>query len=89
MDLIISQCESIDPARSESTTGRHLRVVPEPAVTDGEADVPAAASDDSTTTGRGFASVTYLPSFVPTEEDHDGDDDLEACVAAVLPVPTL
>jgi hypothetical protein len=51
------------------------------------------------TADRGLASVTYLPTFVPTEEEHDGDvvefegqegeEDRAVQVAAVLPVPKL
>jgi len=96
MDLTIPLCKSTDPGRSE-TTGhtvdvrrpRHLHVVPEPVVADGEADVSTAELDDSTPGERGFESVTYLPAFVPTEEEHEDEEALPAPAAAVLPVPRL
>ena len=107
MDLTISPCESTDRARStRAATGqtidvrgrRHLHVVPESVVADGEAGAPVAEADDLTTSERGFASVSYLPTFMPAEEEQDGEvelggpvgeEDLTSPVAAVLPVPSL
>lgn len=50
-------------------------------------------------TDHGLASVTYLPTFIPTGPEHDGDvvelegqegeEDRAGQVAAVLPVPKL
>jgi hypothetical protein len=83
-----------DPRWADAHRRRHLRLVPEPA----EAGVPAAAFQDETNSDRGFASVTYLPTFIPTGPEHDdgserdgqeGGEDLARQVAAVLLVPKL
>jgi hypothetical protein len=88
MELIISPCESTDPVCSEE---RHLHVVPEPTELDGDADDDGDAGQGEKTTGLGLASVTYLPTVIPGEEKHarEGEDDLAARVAAVLPLPKL
>ena len=43
MELIISPCESTEPARPER---RHLRLVPTPAELEGDADVAAGHDGD-------------------------------------------
>ena len=88
-----------DPRWTEARRRRHLRLVPDPAEFDDEADSLAAASEDEMNTDRGLASVTYLPTFIPTGPEHDGDVvELElqegeeppaGQVAAVLLVPKL
>jgi hypothetical protein len=88
MDLIISPRESTDPVRSEE---RHLHLVPEPTELDGDADEDREAGQGEETTGLGLASVTYLPTVIPGEEEHarEGEDDLVVQVAAVLPLPKV
>ncbi len=102
MDPSISPCATTGPPRSETVTvaptgetidvsrRRHLRVVPELVV------VAEAGDADSTRSGRGIGSVTYLPTFIPSEEDGEfepvgptAEEGLPAAVAAVMPVPTL
>ncbi len=88
MDRITYPCESTDPVRSEE---RHLHVVPEPTELDGDADDDGEAGQGEKTTGLGLASVTYLPTVIPGEEKQarEGEADLVAQVAAVLPLPKL
>ena len=103
MDPSTSPCSSTGLPRSEvvttAATGetidvskrRHLRLVPELVVVAETGD-----SADSTRSGRGIGSVTYLPTFIPSEEDGElepegpiAEEGLAAPVAAVMPVPTL
>jgi hypothetical protein len=88
-----------DPRWTDAHRRRHLRLVPAPAEFDGEADAPAEASEVEITTDHRLASVTYLPTFIPTGPEHDGDvvelelqegeEDPAGQVAAVLLVPKL
>jgi hypothetical protein len=106
MEPSIFPCDSAGPAPPEavatdasgetadSSRPRHLRVVPEP-VGAAEADA-SAESGDPARSGRGIGSVTYLPMFIPGEQDDDGEREwpvgeeaFAPRVAAVMPVPTL
>lgn len=88
-----------DPRWTDVKRRRHLRLVPQLAEPDDEgARASAAAFENEANSGRGFASVTYLPAFIPPDPERDwdvelegreGEEDLAWPIAAVLPVPTL
>jgi hypothetical protein len=49
---------------------RHLRLVPDPEV----ADTIAPAPDEESAAPNGLGSVTRLPTYIPAEGEHDGDE---------------
>jgi hypothetical protein len=61
-----------DPRWPRARSLRHLHLVREPAKTAGEATIAGEARE--TTTDRGLALVTHVPTFTPTEEEHDGHE---------------
>jgi hypothetical protein len=60
-----------DPCMPRDHSRRHLRLVPDPAV---PATIAAAALGEKMTAEDGLASVTHLPTHIPIEEEHDGDE---------------
>ena len=68
-----------DPHMSRDHGGRHLRLLPDPAVA---ATVAAAAPGEETTADGGLASVSHLPTYIPTEEEHDGGEGEDRGAAA-------
>ena len=70
--------EELTTRDGDTQRRRHLRLVPEPAV----AATIAAAAPWETTADDGFASVTQLPIYIPTEEEHDGDEGEDRGAAA-------
>jgi hypothetical protein len=71
----LSKRRPFDSRMALDHSRRHLRLVPDPAVAATIAAAEPTADD-------GLASVTHLPTYLPTEKDHDGDDGEDGGAAA-------